>query len=107
MEPVPRGGSVHQGLAQLGGQRPPDVPRGLLVEGVPADWLARLQALGCVSLHCRHDMLDAALARCIKEAGYGLMCYTVNDPDRARELFSWGVDAICTDRYDIVGVDLY
>lgn len=85
----------------------PHVPRGLLVEGVPADWLARLQALGCVSLHCRHDMLDAALARCIKEAGYGLMCYTVNDPDRARELFSWGVDAICTDRYDIVGVDLY
>lgn len=83
----------------------PDIPRGLLVEGVPPDWRTRLEALDCVSLHCRHDLLDAGLARDIKAAGYGLMCYTVNDPERARELFSWGVDALCTDRYDLIGAD--
>lgn len=81
----------------------PGIPRGLLVEGVPPDWEACLEALACVSLHCQHDLLDAALARRIKTAGYGLMCYTVNDPARARELFSWGVDAVCTDRYDLIG----
>ncbi|MDX3907342.1 MAG: glycerophosphodiester phosphodiesterase [Pigmentiphaga sp.] len=83
----------------------PGIPRGLLVEGVPPDWESRLRSLGCVSLHCRHDRLDAGLARHIKTAGYGLMCYTVNDPARARELFSWGVDALCTDRYDVIGAD--
>lgn len=83
-------------------QAAPGIPRGLLVESVPSDWRARLTELDCVSLHCRHDVLDPGLARRIKEAGYGLMCYTVNDPARARKLFSWGVDALCTDRYDVV-----
>ncbi|VCU69080.1 Glycerophosphoryl diester phosphodiesterase [Pigmentiphaga humi] len=83
----------------------PHIPRGLLVEEVPDDWAGQLEALDCVSLHCRHDALDAALALRITGAGYGLMCYTVNEPARARQLFSWGVDAICTDRYDLIGAD--
>jgi len=29
----------------------------------------------------------------------------VNDPDTARRLFSWGVDAIFTDRLDLIGPD--
>jgi glycerophosphoryl diester phosphodiesterase len=27
----------------------------------------------------------------------------VNEPARARELFDWGVDALCTDRIDLIG----
>ena len=38
----------------------------------------------------------------IKSLGYWVFCYTVNSPERARELFSWGVDGMCTDRLDIV-----
>jgi len=34
-----------------------------------------------------------------------VMVYTVNQPLRARELLSWGVDAICTDRIDTIGPD--
>lgn len=83
----------------------PGIARGLLVGEVPADWLAQLQALDCVSLHCRHDKLNAGLAAQIKAEGYGLLCYTVNEPVRARELFSWGVDCICTDRIDLIGAD--
>jgi glycerophosphoryl diester phosphodiesterase len=41
-------------------------------------------------------------ARAIREAGIGLFCYTVNEPERARELFGWGVNAICTDRIDLI-----
>jgi glycerophosphoryl diester phosphodiesterase len=33
------------------------------------------------------------------------MCYTVNDPAQARTLFGWGVDAICTDRLDLITPD--
>ncbi len=80
----------------------PDLPRGLLVGPVPADWEDQLETLGCVALHCSHRHLTQALARTVKDAGYWLFCYTVNDAGRARELFDWGVDAFCTDRIDLI-----
>jgi len=80
----------------------PDLPRGFLVGPVPADWEDQLESLGCVALHCSHKHLTQALARTVKDAGYWLFCYTVNDPARARELFDWGVDAFCTDRIDLI-----
>jgi glycerophosphoryl diester phosphodiesterase len=78
----------------------PDIPRGYLLDEVPANWRDELAALGCVALHTNHDHLTRALARAIKDSGYWLFCYTVNDPARGKELFSWGVDALCTDRLD-------
>ena len=81
----------------------PGLPRGLLVGPVPADWDEQLETLGCVALHCDHRRLTAALARQVKDAGYWLFCYTVNEPRRVRELFDWGVDALCTDRIDLIG----
>ena len=83
----------------------PGLPRGLLVEQVDDDWHQRLAALGCVALHADHARLTAAQARAIKDAGYWLFCYTVNDPARARTLFDWGVDAFCTDRIDLIAAD--
>lgn len=78
----------------------PTVPRGLLVEAVPPDWRARLEALQAVALHARAEGLTAAQAQAVKAAGFGLLVYTVNDPDFARRLFALGVDAVCTDRLD-------
>lgn len=80
----------------------PGLPRGLLVEAIPSDWQERLQASGAVALHCDHRRLTEAEARRVKSAGYWLFCYTVNDPQRVRDLFAWGVDALCTDRIDLV-----
>lgn len=78
----------------------PGLRLGVLFTRVPADWPEVLRRMGAFSLHCDHRHLDARLARAIGDAGYGLLCYTVNDPERARELLDWGVDAICTDRID-------
>ena len=50
----------------------------------------------------RGASLQPEFAREVKALGYWLFCYTVNDPRRARELFSWGVDGLCTDRLDLV-----
>ena len=83
----------------------PDLPRGLLVDDVPQNWAAQLERLDCVSLHADHELLTAKLARAVKDAGYWLFCYTVDDPERAREIFGWGVDALCTDRIDLIGAD--
>jgi glycerophosphoryl diester phosphodiesterase len=83
----------------------PELARGLLVEQVPADWLAQLQALDATSLHVDHRHLTPELVQSVKQAGFALLCYTVNEPTRAAELLEWGVDAICTDRIDLMAPD--
>lgn len=83
----------------------PWIPRGRLFDRVPPDWLDQARAQDVIAIHCNHLYLTPALAMAIKQAGYGLFCYTVNDPERARELLGWGVDAFCTDRIDRIGPD--
>lgn len=83
----------------------PGIPRALLVDVIPTDWRERLLALDAIALHTNHRNLTKAQAKAVKEAGYSLFCYTVNTPERARELLTWGVDAFCTDRIDAIGPD--
>lgn len=83
----------------------PDLPRALLLDMVPADWRAQADALGAVAIHTNQKHLTPALAKQVKDAGFGLFCYTVNDPARAREISAWGVDGMCTDRIDLIGPD--
>ncbi len=78
----------------------PELPRAWLTERLPIDWRRRLERLDCAALHCNHKYLTAAKAKKVKDAGYDLRCYTVNDPARAKELISWGVDAVFTDYPD-------
>lgn len=83
----------------------PGIPRGYLADVIPPDWRDRLRALDAVALHTNHKHLLPERARAIKQAGYGLFCYTVNTAERAREILGWGVDAFCTDRIDLIGPD--
>lgn len=83
----------------------PAVPRALLVEAVPEDWRERLGNVGAMALHAKAGLLQPAQADAVKAAGFGLMVYTVNDPAEARALFAIGVDAVCTDRLDVIGAD--
>lgn len=79
----------------------PDLPRAYLMDRLPPDWEALARSVGAVAVHTSHRHLTREQARAVKEAGFGLFCYTVNDPARARELLEWGVDAFCTDRIDL------
>ena len=83
----------------------PGIPRGFLVDKIPADWHARLQDLEAGALHTNHKYLTPELAQAVKQAGYGLFCYTVNEPARAEEILGWGVDGFCTDRLDLIAPD--
>jgi glycerophosphoryl diester phosphodiesterase len=83
----------------------PGIARGMLYTVIPANWREELQGLDCVSLHCSHRTLTPYLVETVKAAGYWVFCYTVNDPERARQLFSWGVDSMCTDRIDLLDPD--
>ncbi|QHM73443.1 glycerophosphodiester phosphodiesterase [Mixta intestinalis] len=86
-------------------QAAPELPRGLLLDEWHDDWLNMAQQLDCVSLHLNHRLLDAERTAAIRQAGLHILVYTVNQPARARLLLEWGVDAICTDRIDIIGPD--
>ena len=90
---------------QAAQQVAPAVPRALLVEQVPPDWQQRLHKLYACALHVHAGQIDAAIAAQVRQAGYGLFCYTVNDPLEAKRLLEMGVDAFCTDRIDLIGAD--
>jgi glycerophosphoryl diester phosphodiesterase len=43
---------------------------------------------------------DPKRVETIRGAGFWVLCYTVNERPRARELAPWDIDALCTDRLD-------
>lgn len=83
----------------------PELCRGAITRSIPPEWESWMQRLGCVSLHCDYRMLLPQQVRTVHDAGYWLACWTVNDPEIARVLFDWGVDAVITDRLDLIGAD--
>jgi glycerophosphoryl diester phosphodiesterase len=75
----------------------PHLPRGWLAKELTAgDW-TRLGTLEAVSFHTDHRTLDRANVPRLREKGYRVMVYTVNDAAVAAELFAAGVDGIFTD----------
>lgn len=86
-------------------QAAPGLARACLMSRLEPGWEARARALGARAIHTNHRHLERAAAQAVKAAGFGLFCYTVDDPERARTLLDWGVDAFCTDRIDLIGPD--
>lgn len=80
----------------------PNIPRGFLIDEIPSDWKDVVRELECVSLHCNFRRVTPAFIKEVKDMGLWLFCYTPNDPDVIRALLRAGVDAVCTDRIDIV-----
>ncbi|MCR9070945.1 MAG: glycerophosphoryl diester phosphodiesterase [Alphaproteobacteria bacterium] len=76
----------------------PDYLRGLLLTGRPEDWrdAATELAVDAVIPGSR-DILDPQDVTAILDGGWVPLTYTVNDPQRAKELYGWGVAGIVTD----------
>lgn len=76
----------------------PALPRALLIEHeVPADWLDRVQRLGCIGLNLNDKHTTHDLVRAIRDEGHTVAVWTVNDYSRALELLEWGCNGIFTD----------
>jgi glycerophosphoryl diester phosphodiesterase len=84
----------------------PDLPRAFLMSELPPGWEPLARSVDAVAIHANHRHLTPALAKAVRDAGFGLFCYTVNEPERARELLDWGVEAFCTDRIDLISPDM-
>jgi glycerophosphoryl diester phosphodiesterase len=84
----------------------PQLARALLVGTVPRDWRRQVEALDCAMLHADQRRLDRPTVELVRDAGLLLFAYTVNLPQRAQELFSWGVEAVFSDCPDSVAEGL-
>jgi glycerophosphoryl diester phosphodiesterase len=78
-------------------QRAPSLARGLLLRAVPRDWRWRAESVGAAALHVDHRRLGPAIVAEIREAGYYVLAYTVNEPARARMLLTRGVTSVFSD----------
>jgi glycerophosphoryl diester phosphodiesterase len=74
-----------------------DVPRALLVGGIPVNWQELMATYGCRNIHCDGAVLTPGQTRRLRQAGVGIYCYTINDVERARALLDAGVHGIFTD----------
>jgi len=85
------------------GRLAPSLPRGMLWRKIPRDWRKIAAGLGCATIHVGQDSLTEATVGLIRDAGYPVLAYTVNDAARARQLFEWGAASVFSDAPDIIG----
>lgn len=72
----------------------------LLMHEVLPDWRVIAKRLNCVSVNVNCDVLTPELIHDIKNSGYNVCCYTVDDIDVAAKLYRSGVDALFTNAPD-------
>lgn len=70
---------------------------GLLLHDWDPDWRTLCESLQCASLHIYDEIMTEEKVHEIKNMGKAALCYTVNNPLRAKQLFGWGVDAVFSD----------
>ena len=75
----------------------PNIPCALAVSTIPQDWREQLVDVGSNALHCDHKHLLIGQVLEVLDAKCALRCFTVNEADRARTLYDWGVEAVITD----------
>jgi len=80
----------------------PDCSIGLLLEQWDHDWQSISDELKCVSINAHELIITQESAQKVKQSGHYLLCYTVNNPMRAQELFAMGVDAVFSDYPDTI-----
>ncbi len=83
----------------------PELPRGLLLDRLPTDWLLTARGLGCAAVVLRHPLWTAATVDQARRAGLRTLAYTVNQPKDVQRLQALGLDGLITDRVDLFQPD--
>lgn len=80
----------------------PELLLGFLLHTWQDDWLSYTQALNCYSVHLNQRIVTPARVEQIKNNGYQVFVYTVNQRRLALKLFDYGVDAVFSDYPDLL-----
>lgn len=78
----------------------PHLPRGLLLDSMPTDWLDTALDLDCVAVVCKHELWNQDHMTALKRAGLKALAYTVNTQQQVQRLLDLGIDGMITDRVD-------
>lgn len=97
--------SLDTAAEMLGG----DWAIGYLMHEFDENWkkAAELIQPQTININADGDFVSRDFIEDIIDEGYGILSYTVNDPIRAKELISWGVDGVFTDVPDLIRDELY
>lgn len=82
----------------------PDWKRALLLKEPAKNWseLAEYLEVEAINFDGRKADFNRELIELYIEDGYNTLAYTINDPQRARTLISWGVDGVFSDVPDVI-----
>ncbi|MBS0519262.1 MAG: glycerophosphoryl diester phosphodiesterase [Proteobacteria bacterium] len=80
----------------------PQFARAILIDELADDWRRRAEAVGAMGVNTSGKKLTAPRAVEVREAGYALSVYTINNAAVARALVGMGVQCIITDAPDII-----
>lgn len=80
----------------------PAVPLAFLTDTGVAPQTVAAAAAGPAIWAARHDGLTAASIKLARSLGLSVRPWTVNDPERAKQLVQWGAEGICTDAPDVL-----
>lgn len=73
-----------------------DIPIAILTDGNPLDAIAIAKELNAEAINPDFEQLDLEVATKIKEAGFNIYTWTVNEPSDIELAKSWSVDGIIT-----------
>lgn len=79
-----------------------DWTRALLLDSVPENWRELADYLECAAVNPGLDIVTRDFVEDIIDTDRSVFVYTVNDPQDARRLKSWGVDGVFTDVPDVI-----
>jgi glycerophosphoryl diester phosphodiesterase len=80
----------------------PDLPRASLIDRIAGNWLERARAVEAVAINTNGKKLQREQAVAVKQAGFALGVYTIDEPGLARQLVAWGADTVITDAPDTI-----
>lgn len=75
----------------------PGTAIGFLSASYPLEPFRMMEPMLPDALWQHTPLIDQALVDAVHQRGVRVIAWTENDPVRARELASWGVDGLCTD----------
>ncbi|MBU6235191.1 MAG: glycerophosphoryl diester phosphodiesterase [Alphaproteobacteria bacterium] len=82
----------------------PDWKRGLLMDEPLKNWPELAKYLEAFSINFDGNLpaFNREMVEAFTDAGYATLAYTINDPIRAKTLYSWGVDGVFSDTPDVI-----
>ncbi len=94
--------SFHAGCLARFHRQQSAVPCGFLFEEASVDWQKAAREIGVVAVHPHHALATESMVHTAHAAGWAVMAWTVDDAALARTLTELGVEALCTNRPEIL-----